>query len=197
MAKAETTDSRPRSGSRSVVFYLLVLALVGIVPSFLFAGILIQRNQAAQESTVETLIVATSRSIVQAMEREIAANVTTLRVLAASPLLRSGDFEAFYDTSKLALAETSANLFIVNPDFTTFASTRQPFDSPSSVTRDVKSSGRAFQSNEIVVTDLLLGAVSRQWVYNILLPVDLGGFGRKLIALNQPAKQFCRGPHLQ
>lgn len=191
MAKAETNHIQPRSGSRSIVFYLLVLALVGIVPSFLFAGILIQRNQAAQESTVETLIVATSRSIVQAMEREIAANVTTLRVLAASPLLRMGDFETFYDTSKLALAETSANLFIVNPDFTTFASTRQPFDSPSSVTRDVKSSERAFESNEIVVTDLLLGAVSRQWVYNILLPVDLGPHGRKLIALNQPASNFA------
>jgi two-component sensor histidine kinase len=191
MAKAETNTIPARSGSRSIVFYLLVLAIVGIVPSFLFAGILIQRNQAAQESIVETLIVATSRSIVQAMEREIAANITTLRVLAASPTLRNGDFEGFYDASKLALAGSSANLFIVNPDFTTFASTRQPFDNPPIRTNDVESSQRAFESNEIVVTDLLLGAVSKQWVYNILLPVDLGVHGRKLIALNQPASNFA------
>ncbi|UXN74296.1 hypothetical protein N8D56_03460 [Devosia sp. A8/3-2] len=124
MGKAETKTIQTRSGSRSITFYLLVLAFAGIVPSFLFAGILIQRNQAAQESIVETLIVATSRSIVQAMEREIAANITTLRVLAASPALRSGDYRSFYDTSVVALAGTNANLFIVNPDFTTFASTR-------------------------------------------------------------------------
>ena len=188
---AETKTIHTRSGSRSIIFYLLVLAFVGVVPSFLFAGILIQRNQAAQESTVETLIVATSRSIVQAMEREIAANITTLRVLAASPALRAGDYRSFYDASVVALAGTNANLFIVNPDFSTFASTREPFDSPPRTTNDIPSSERAFAGTEPVVTDLVFGAVSRQWVYNILLPVDLGPEGTKLIALNQPASNFA------
>src|SRR5215217_6390274 len=88
MTKAETGKLRPSTGRRSIVYYLVALALVSVVPSVLFAGVLIQRNQAAQEDTVETLIVATSRSTVQAIEREVLANVTTLRVLAASPLLR-------------------------------------------------------------------------------------------------------------
>ena len=129
--------SRPTArpgGRRSIVYYLAALSLVSVVPSFLFAGILIQRNQAAQEATLETLIVSTSRSIVQAVEREIAANVTTLRVLAASPSLREGDYRGFYDRTKVALEQTQANLFIVNPDYSTFATTRLPFDSPPAVT---------------------------------------------------------------
>ncbi|RYE41113.1 MAG: hypothetical protein EOP21_09055, partial [Hyphomicrobiales bacterium] len=68
--------SRPTAkpgGRRSIVYYLAALSLVSVVPSFLFAGILIQRNQAAQEATLETLIVSTSRSIVQAVERDFGA----------------------------------------------------------------------------------------------------------------------------
>lgn len=180
-----------RGIQRSIAFYLSALAIVSVVPSFVFAGILIQRNQVAQESTVETLIVSTSRSIVQAVEREISANTTTLRVLATSPSLRDHDYQGFYDRTVLALDGTDTNLFIVNPDFTTFASTRQPFDAPPSMTNDPAAAARAFASNSVVVSDLVYGAVSKQWVYNILLPVELGRDGRKLIALNQRATNFA------
>jgi len=189
---AEILSKPARKGvQRSIAFYLSALAIVSVVPSFVFAGILIQRNQVAQEGTVETLIVSTSRSIVQAVEREIAANTTTLRVLATSPSLRDLDYRGFYDRTVLALADTDTNLFIVNPDFTTFASTRQPYDSPPAMTNDPAAAERAFTSNSVVVSDLVYGAVSKQWVYNILLPVDLGVAGRKLIALNQRATNFA------
>lgn len=191
MAQPDTGRTQTRSGSRSISSYLVVLVLVSVVPSFLFAGVLIQRYQAAQEDIVETLIVATSRSLVQAMEREIDANITTLHVLATSPSLRAGDFRGFYDRSKLALAETEANLFVVNPDLSTFASTRVPFDSPASRVSDERAAQRAFDSNSVVVTDLVLGNISKRWVYNILLPVDLGPLGKKLIALNQQADNFA------
>ncbi|SFB97840.1 Two-component sensor histidine kinase, contains HisKA and HATPase domains [Devosia psychrophila] len=189
MEQADKTQAKP--GRRSIVYYLVALVLISVVPSFIFAGVLIQRNQSAQEDIVETLIVATSRSIVQAMEREIAANITTLHVLAASPSLRDGDFEGFYDRTKLALDSTEAHLFVVNPDFSTFASTRVPYDTPPNQTSDVASAKKAFETNEIVVSDLVLGAVSKRWVYNILLPVDLGPYGKKLIALNQQADNFA------
>ena len=194
MAPTAQVDSpgkpRRKGVQRSIAFYLSALAIVSVVPSFVFSGILIQRNQVAQEGTVETLIVSTSRSIVQAVEREIAANTTTLRVLATSPSLRDHDYQGFYERTVLALADTETNLFIVNPDFTTFASTRQSFAVPPSTTNDPVAAERAFASDSVVVSDLVYGAVSKQWVYNILLPVDLGSDGRKLIALNQRATNF-------
>jgi two-component sensor histidine kinase len=189
--QARAPDRPMRKGvQRSIAFYLSALAVVSVLPSFVFTGVLIQRNQKAQESTVETLIVSSSRAIVQAVEREIAANTTTLRVLASSPSLRDHDYRGFYARTVLALADTDTNLFIVNPDFTTFASTRQPFEAPATLTNDPTAAQRAFDSNSVVVSDLVYGAVSKQWVYNILLPVDLGSEGRKLIALNQRATNF-------
>lgn len=175
---------------RSIAHYLVAIAFITLVPSFVFAGILMQRNQAAQEETVETLILATSRSLVQGVEREINANITTLRVLATSPTLHQGDYLGFHTRTVLALAGTEANLFLVDPDLYTFSSTRRAFSAERIKTAAPEATQRAFDTDQIVISDLLLGAVSRQWVYNILLPVDLGPLGRKLVALNQPADNF-------
>lgn len=53
--------------SRPIALYLFILALVALVPAFVFSAVLLQRNNEAQERVVETLITGTSRSIVQAV----------------------------------------------------------------------------------------------------------------------------------
>lgn len=189
MTKTETEAAgKPRT--RSIVQYLVVIALLTLLPSFVFAGVLLQRNHAAQEAVLETLVLATSRSLVQAVEREISANETTLRVLATSPSFYEGDFKGFYDRTVMALAGTGANLFVIDPDFTTLLSTRSPFGPSGSKTADPESAEKAFSTGQTVVTDLVFGAVSKEWVYNILMPIDLGPFGRKIVALNQRADNF-------
>ncbi|MET3927560.1 sensor histidine kinase [Devosia sp. 2618] len=177
----------PALSGRPIGHYLVAIALITLVPSFVFAGLLMQRNHDAQEATLETLILATSRSLVQGVEREINANVTTLRVLATSPSFHEGDFKSFYDRTVLALTGTGTNLFVIDPDNTTILSTRQPYDAPRVRTADPEAAQEAFASGEIVVTDMVFGAVSKQWVYNILMPIDLGALGKKIVALNQSA----------
>lgn len=180
----------PALSGRPIGHYLVAIALMTLVPSFVFAGVLMQRNHAAQEATLETLILATSRSLVQGVEREINANITTLQVLATSPSLHSGDFRGFHDRTVLALDGTGANLFVIDPDLYTSLTTRRPYDTERVMTADPQSAQKAFDDNTLVVTDLVFGAVSKEWVYNILMPIDLGPFGRKLVALNQSADNF-------
>src|SRR5690242_9605111 len=76
---------------RSIAVYLFVLALVALVPAFAFSAILLQRNNEAQERVVETLITGSVRSIMQAADREVNANISTLKVLATTPTLQTGD----------------------------------------------------------------------------------------------------------
>ena len=75
---------RTRRMARPIAVYLFVLALVALVPAFIFSAVLLQRNNEAQERVVETLITGNSRAIIQAVDREINANITTLRVLATT-----------------------------------------------------------------------------------------------------------------
>lgn len=181
--------TKPRT--RSIVQYLVAIAVLTLVPSFVFAGVLLQRNHAAQESVLETLVLATSRSLVSAVEREIIANETTLRVLATSQSFYDGDYKSFYDRSVRALAGSGANLFIIDPDLSTLLSTRRPFGSAGAKTSDPDSARKAFESGTTVITDLVYGAVSKDWVYNILMPIDLGRLGKKVVALNQHADNFA------
>jgi len=176
----------------SIAVYLLALALVTLVPSFLFAGTLMVRNQDAQEQTVETLIVATTRSLVQSVEREISANITTLRVLATSDSLHRGDYPTFHAQTTRALEATNANLFVVNPDMTMLLATLRPFGEPLPAPASAEAARRALETGEVVVTNLILGAISQDWVYNILLPVDLGEEGTKIIGLTQQADNISR-----
>ncbi len=57
----------PAKTLRPIAVYLFVLALVALVPAFIFSAILLQRNNEAQERVVETLITGSSRSIWAAM----------------------------------------------------------------------------------------------------------------------------------
>ena len=98
-ASAGAAFRRPRS----IALYLFVLALVALVPAFAFSAILLQRNNEAQERVVEALITGSARSIMQAVDREVNANITTLKILATTPTLQNGDVEAFYDQVKKAL----------------------------------------------------------------------------------------------
>ena len=77
--------------SRPIAVYLFVLAIVALVPAFVFSAILLARNNEAQQRVVETLITGTSQSLLQAVEREILGNITTLKVLATAPALLFGD----------------------------------------------------------------------------------------------------------
>ena len=95
LATATATDARR---PRSIAVYLFVLALVALVPAFAFSAILLQRNNEAQERVVETLITGSTRSIMQAVDREVYANISTLKVLATDPdARRSATSSSFYN----------------------------------------------------------------------------------------------------
>ena len=173
------------------MFYLVAGALVTLGPGFVFAALLIFQNHLAQQATMETLMLASARGVTQAMEREIGANITTLRVLAASPYLSEGDYRGFHEHSRLALEQTGTSLFIVNPDMSTFAYSREDFDVPNGYTNSGEAAETAFRTRQVTITDVLMGSVSNRLIYNILQPVEVPGDGQKLIALSQDVTRLA------
>lgn len=193
---SEAADMTARTGrgpgrSRPIAIYLFVLALVALVPAFVFTAVLLHRHNEAQESVVEALIVGTSRSIVQAVEREIVANMTTLRVLATAPSLLEQDFRSFHERVSDALDTTNASIYLLDSDFMTVMSTRTPYPAPSVLSSDPDAARRVLENNETVVSDLVLGAVSRRWVVNILMPVPIEDGEPLIIGFNREADQLA------
>ena len=97
----------PDRPPRPIAVYLFVLALVALVPAFAFSAVLLQRNNEAQERVVETLITGSTRSIMQAVDREVFANISTLKVLATWPIKEAEQ------NAPLAFDEPNKRLFVV------------------------------------------------------------------------------------
>lgn len=190
---AETSLKTAAPRSRPIAVYLFGLALVALVPAFLFSAMLLGRNAESQERLTEALVLGTVRSIVQTVEREISANITTLRVLATSPTLAMGDLAGFHERARLALAGSGANLFVMSADLDTVLSTRREFGEVLPRTADPELARRVLQSGEVAVSDAIVGADSGQLVYNTLMPVRPTADTAFIIAFNQEATRLTTG----
>ena len=164
-------QAAPPSKPRSIAVYLFVLALVALVPAFGFSAILLQRNNEAQERVVETLITGSAHSILQSVERELDASMSTLKVIATSRSLLAGDFRAFYDEVKTALEGTDTYIYVLDQNFYTLLSTRADFGITPVLSNDIASGQEALLTRQPVVSDLVTGRVSGRKVFNVLMPV--------------------------
>lgn len=181
-----------RHVARPIAVYLVVLALVALVPAFIFSAVLLARNNEAQQKVVETLVTANARAIVQSVDREIVANITTLRVLSTSSELMSGHYAEFHARVSAALAGTGSYIYLVDDKLNSFLSTRMPMDQQIRVAvGDPATAQKAFDTRDVAVSDVVFGKVSQQWVVNILLPVYptngpplIMGFNRSAVQLS-------------
>lgn len=173
--------------SRSIAVYLFVLALVALLPAFAFSAILLQRNNEAQERVVETLITGSARSIMQAVDREVVGNITTLKVLATTPRLQAGDLRGFYDQVKNALVGTGTWAFLLDKNFYSIMSTRADFGAPPVLSADIKSAQAALDTKDVAVSGLVVGKVSGQKVFNVLYPILSGALAPGVLALSRSA----------
>ena len=172
---------------RSIALYLLALALVALVPAFVFSAVLLQRNNEAQERVVETLITGSARSIMQAVDREVSANISTLKVLAVNRTLQAGDLEGFYNQVKSALNGTNTYVYALNSDFYTMLSTRQDYGAAPVKAADPVSAQKALTTKDVVVSGLVVGPISHNRVFNVLFPVFVGKFAPLVLGVSRDA----------
>lgn len=182
---------RRRPTARPIAVYLFVLALVALVPAFIFSAILLQRNNEAQERVVETLITGNARSIVQAVDREINANITTLRVLATTPPLTPADYPEFHARVSVALENTGSFVYLIHPDMTSDLSTRIPISEQTNTPiGDTDTAQRAFDTRDVTVSDAVFGRISQQWVVNILQPIFPANQQPLILGFSRTASQL-------
>lgn len=171
----------------SIVFLLIALALVTLLPAFLFSGVLLLRNNESQREIVRALTEGTTRSLSEAVDREVEGLITTLRVLSTAPSLEQGDLEAFHDRAKQALSGSGSYLLMVDKDYNMVFNTRVDYAQTLPKTADADSARKAFEEDRIVVSPVFLGAVSGLPVFDVLMPVSLNDHDDHVIMLGQNA----------
>jgi two-component sensor histidine kinase len=191
MAQSETGSTRSAKGrSRPIAFYLVVLALVAFVPVMAFAAVLLQRNNQAQQEIVQTLVLATTEAIGQAVDQQTEGMITTLKGFSSAPIATEQDLRDLHTRGTYALAGTGNFLVLIDSSFNQLLNTRFPYGTPLGKTDNTGTIQRALDTNQIVISDVAYGGTAKAWVIPVFMPIPAPGGGRDVLVITQDANNL-------
>jgi hypothetical protein len=97
------------------------------------------------------------------VDREINANITTLRVLATTPPLTPADYPEFHARVSVALENTGSFVYLVHPDMTSDLSTRgcRSRSRPANSDRRCRDRAARLRHRDVAMSDAVFGRLSR------------------------------------
>lgn len=168
--QAESSGPEARRGPVSIpiIFYLAFLVAVVVLPATAFTAVLLARHNVAQEETVQTFTVATARSVLQSVEREISGMITTQRVLMSIEALNNGDLAQFHEHAQTALAGTGSYFIVADHQANQLLNTRVEYGAPLGEVSDFETVQRALETPDAVVSDVFFGRTAQEYVFNVV-----------------------------
>lgn len=160
--------------------YLLLLALIILVPVVVFSGLAVARLHDAFHRSSEENQIEIARSIALAIDQELTSAKSALRVLAASSFLEAEDFSAFYQHAKVANIGETGWVILYDAKGDQVINTRVPHGTPISTTRDRREILSVLDKTEIKASNLFFGQAARQHVLTLDMPVILSS-GKKYV----------------
>ena len=158
---------------------IALLVIACMVPSALLAAFVIHLSYDRERANIREHALETTRGLVRVVERDVAANVAAMQTLALSNHIDRGDFAAFYLEAKAALAYTSGfAIVLIDASGQQVINLLQPYGSPLPRTGNLASLQRALETRKPAVSDLYIGAVSKNPNVAIVVPVIRNGEAR-------------------
>jgi two-component sensor histidine kinase len=178
---------------RPLSFYLTVLLLVAIVPSFVFSMIILKRSTDEQGRVVTALLKGTTGAVTRVVEREIDGMLTTLKVLSTTSAIDNRNLDQFYERASSALADTNSALLIIDRAHNQLLNTRVPFGSALAKMSDPASVDLAFRNGSPLISNVFFGKTAKKWVFNVYLPITTPlGNNDYLLTLTQNAENMSK-----
>jgi two-component sensor histidine kinase len=186
----ETTPATQRR-SRPIVLYLVVLALVAFVPVMAFSAVLLQRNNEAQQEIVQTLVLATTEAIGQAVDQQTEGMITTLKGFSSAPMSTAADLDELHTRGAYALAGTGNYLVLLDAAGQQLLNTRFPIGTPlGRTTSGADAIARALDSSQIVISNVAYGNLAKTWIVPIYMPLTLPNGDRDVLVMTQDANNL-------
>ncbi|MBT9369098.1 cache domain-containing protein [Rhizobium sp. CSW-27] len=177
----------------SISVYLVALAAVIAVPLIAFVIFLMLRLEAQQRDTLNADTQEDASTIARTIERELRDAATTLRLIATSPELETGDLAAFHARTQTSLRASNRYVLLVDRDGRQKLNTRVSYGQPLLPMANMDGLQSVLASRRIEVSNIFFGVTSQRWVFNVLmpLPAELASAGAALV-LTQNAEDLQR-----
>lgn len=184
-AAAASPEPGPRG--RPIAVYLVLFGLAVALPALIFSGYLLYRFEDVSRISANRVAQDTAASIRDLVDREIAAMVTTLRVLSTSGYLRAGELDAFHDRAAAALEGTGNFVILADQDGRQLLNTRVPYGTELGPVSDTATVDAALKDDKVYVSDLFYGSVAKRYVFNVAVPVNLETGERRALVMTRNA----------
>ncbi|MEO3997534.1 sensor histidine kinase [Mesorhizobium sp. CAU 1732] len=171
VVKEDRRTARARHGQISIGAILALLMAAIIIPSLVFAVVLLQRNNQAQQEVVTTLAEATAGSISETVDRQLNGMMTTLRVLETSRAFERSNLGDFYRRADEALEGTGAYLIAVDENANQLFNTRVAYGTVLEPVADQETVRRALLTGDPAISNAFYGETAQKWVFNVVRPL--------------------------
>ncbi|PZP49146.1 MAG: histidine kinase [Agrobacterium fabrum] len=177
----------------SIGTYLVVMATVITLPLILFGGYLMLRLEAEKRDDLQRETIEDVRVVSRNIDRRLQEIATSLNLLSQFPELESGNLAAFQGRVAGSLKREGLYAILATRDGQQRLNTRLPYGQPLGKVPDEANLTKAIESRRITVSDMFFGATSKEWVFNVTMPLnaELGSAGDALI-LTQNASDLSR-----
>ena len=151
---------------------LIWLVVVCIVPACLVAAYIAVESYGRERASIERDLLATTRALMLAVDRDVASIQASLQVLAVAPTLKSGDFAEFYlQAVEFAQDYPGSNILLCDEPGQEIVNTLRPFGEPLPKRANIDVVHEIFSSGRPRVSDYYVGAIRKTSVISVDVPI--------------------------
>jgi hypothetical protein len=178
---------------RPLWYLLTVLECAIVTPLLLFGVYMGVRITDAERRDVRDNLMSQARTFSAAVDREVIGEIERLQALAASPSLRRGDLAEFQRQAEASLALLQrGNIVLIDRNMSQLVNTFVPFGKPLPKAVASQAIESTFATGKPQVTGLFMAPVVDQFMFGIILPVEIDGESRYVLGRSQDQHSLTR-----
>ncbi|MDO9335120.1 MAG: HWE histidine kinase domain-containing protein [Caulobacter sp.] len=170
----------------SVRSRLVLMALSLVIPAVILMGILTANAYRESQARYEQQLLATTRALAVATDRQISQGVATLETLALSPALQDGDFAAFERQARETVQDRAAWILLVDEQRQVINTRAAPGAALPRQNRG-EAAWKALHEGRTTVSNLVMGQVVSRPIVAIDMPVVVDGKLYSLSLIQEPS----------
>ncbi|MCJ8520133.1 two-component sensor histidine kinase [Pseudorhizobium tarimense] len=156
----------------SIGAYLVALSAVVAIPLVVFVVFLMIELERRDRVLLAANTAEDAQVVARSVDRALQDMATTLRILAGSPELDQGDFQAFHNRVQNSLRSNSLYAIAVDASGQQLLNTRVPFGTPLGRTSSPATLQKALDSGVTQISDVFFGPTSGRFVFNVVIPLS-------------------------
>jgi signal transduction histidine kinase len=169
---------------------LLILVLAVLVPAFIATALAIAYVYDEERAAFEQSMRETARALALLLDNELATQEGIVRALAASPMLDSLDYAAFYAHAQAAIAGTGSNITLSDAAGLQFLNTMLPFGELNARQGPFGELRKRYGPTRTIISDLYVSPITRRYSFAVEVPVLRGGNILHYIEIGSPASRL-------